>query len=143
MSLLIRKYIATDREEVVKLWTTIFDESTGHNDPGRSIDRKTAACDGLFFVAVAGRALVGTIMAGYDGHRGWLYSLAVAPNFQRQGIGSKLVEKAESALAQLGCPKINLQIRADNLGVTAFYNSLGFENEERISMGKRTIHANS
>ena len=76
-------------------------------------------------------------MAGYDGHRGWLYSLAVAPEARRRGLGSQLVVHAQSALAKLGCQKLNLQVRADNGEVAAFYQSLGFDIEERISMGKR------
>jgi len=81
--------------------------------------------------------VVGSIMAGYDGHRGWLYAAAVLQSHQRQGIGTALVRAAETLLSAMGCTKINLQVRASNTAVTAFYNSLGYEIEERVSMGKR------
>ena len=100
-----------------------------------AIDRKMAASDGLFFVWEA-EGVRGTIMAGYDGHRGWLYSLAVAEDWQNRGIGSALVKHAETALRECGCVKINLQILAGNDGVVEFYRKLGFVTEERISMGR-------
>ena len=132
----IRNYISDDREQVAVLWNETFPNSTGHNEPYSAIDRKFDVDDGLFFVAVADATIVGTVLAGYDGHRGWLYSVAVHNDYRRQGIGSSLVRHAESALAQLGCPKLNLQVRANNASVIAFYQSLGFLSEERISMGK-------
>jgi len=132
----IRNYISDDREQVAVLWNETFPNSTGHNEPNTAIDRKFDADDDLFFVAVANATIIGTILAGYDGHRGWLYSVAVHKDYRRQGVGSSLVRHAESALAQLGCPKLNLQVRANNTSVTAFYQSLGFLPEERISMGK-------
>ena len=92
--------------------------------------------DGLFFVAADAGAIVGTLLAGYDGHRGWLYSLAVTPDRRRCGIATQLVRHAEQALSRLGCPKLNLQVRVDNSEVVAFYESLGFHAEERVSMGK-------
>ncbi|GEM_PF-5155606 len=67
---------------------------------------------------------------------GWLYTVAVSPQYQRQGIGRKLVQQAESALIAMGCPKINLQVRSSNAEVVAFYRRLGYAIEERISMGK-------
>jgi len=132
----IRSYSPTDRAQVVAIWDHVFPGSTGHNDPGESIDRKVASKDGLFFVAADGDTIVGTVLAGYDGHRGWLYSLAVSSDRQRCGIGTKLVRHAEHVLAQRGCPKLNLQVRADNAAVVAFYESLGYQTEERVSMGK-------
>ena len=133
----IRSFQPADRANVIALWETVFPNSTGHNDPASSLDRKVLADDDLFFVALDGESVVGTVIAGYDGHRGWLYSLAVAPSHRRNGIGTLLVRHAENALASLGCPKLNLQVRSDNSGVVAFYNALGFSSEERISMGKR------
>ncbi|WP_047815371.1 GNAT family acetyltransferase [Rhodopirellula islandica] len=136
--MLISKFVAEDRDAVVDLWLTVFPRSTGHNDPGTSIDRKMAADDGLFFVATDEENVAGTVMAGYDGHRGWLYSVAVSPAFRRRGVGTRLIRHAESELARRGCPKVNLQVIADNSEVVAFYRSLGFQVEERISMGKLT-----
>lgn len=127
------------REPVVELWRSTFGYETAHNDPGLAIDKKLAAGDALFFVALAGPQVVGTIMAGYDGHRGWLYSLAVAAAHRQQGIGTQLVAHAERALAAWGCVKINLQILEENSSVVAFYESLGYVVERRINMGKRLI----
>ena len=76
-------------------------------------------------------------MAGYDGHRGWVYYVAVSPRRRRQGIGSALMKEVEARLAQFGCPKLNLQVRATNQEVVAFYQQLGYEVEQRVSMGKR------
>jgi ribosomal protein S18 acetylase RimI-like enzyme len=125
------------RAQVVALWTAVLGYDAAHNKPELTIDKKLAAEDELFFVAVAGQIVAGTVMAGYDGHRGWIYSVAVAPSHQRRGIGSSLVAHAERALIGLGCVKINLQIVDGNEAVTAFYASLGFSIEKRISMGKR------
>ena len=134
--MMVRTYDSADSAQVIALWDAVFPGSTGHNEPNSSIDRKVAADDGLFFVAADGDVILGTVLAGYDGHRGWLYSVAVAPDRRRDGIGSQLIRHAEQALAQLGCPKLNIQVRADNAAVVAFYESLGFQTEERISMGK-------
>lgn len=125
------------REQVVELWKTVFGYETAHNSPNLVIDKKIATGDGLFFVAVADVEIVGTIIAGYDGHRGWIYSVAVHPNHRKQGIGSDLVSHAERALAAKGCMKINLQIMQGNEAVAAFYSSLGYSEEKRVSMGKR------
>jgi ribosomal protein S18 acetylase RimI-like enzyme len=81
--------------------------------------------------------VIGTALAGYDGHRGWLYAMAVSAAHQRKGVGTLLVREAESRLRGLGCGKLNLQVRATNERVVAFYRALGFEVEERVSMGKR------
>jgi ribosomal protein S18 acetylase RimI-like enzyme len=128
---------ANHRAAVMELWGKVFGYDTAHNRPSLAIDKKREVNDGLFFVALDGAKLVGTIMAGYDGHRGWIYSLAVAPSYRRQGVGTLLVWRAEKALADRGCMKINLQILEGNESVAAFYESLGFAVEKRISMGKR------
>jgi ribosomal protein S18 acetylase RimI-like enzyme len=125
------------RPDVIALWHKVFGYETAHNRPGLAIDRKLAVQDGLFFVATRGNALVGTILAGYDGHRGWLYSVAVEPAHRMSGIGTALVVHAERALAARGCMKINLQILACNESVATFYRTLGYVVEPRISMGKR------
>ena len=96
-----------------------------------------AVDDGLFFVALVGEKLAGTVMAGYDGHRGWIYSLAVAPSAQKLGIGSRLVRHTEEKLIELGCLKVNLQIMEGNEQVRSFYEANGYAVEKRVSMGKR------
>ena len=124
------------RSQVIALWQTVFAYETAHNRPALVIDKKLAVQDELFFVAITDKAVVGTIMAGYDGHRGWIYSVAVCPSHRHQGIGSQLVSHAERALISKGAVKINLQIMQGNDAVTAFYESLGYSVEKRISMGK-------
>jgi ribosomal protein S18 acetylase RimI-like enzyme len=127
------------RRQVVALWETVFGYDAPHNEPALVIDRKLAVRDDLFFLALAEGAVVGTVLAGYDGHRGWLYSVAVHPSHRHQGLGRALVSHAERALVDRGCVKINLQIIAGNASVTAFYETLGFAVEERVSMGKRVL----
>ena len=129
------------RQSVIGLWTSVFGYDAPHNDPALAIDKKLQAHDDLFFVAHVVGAVMGTIMAGYDGHRGWMYSLAVSPALRHQGIGSQLVSHAEDALIRKGCVKINLQILEANQDVIAFYTALGYSLEKRISMGKK-LHAN-
>ena len=121
----IRQYAdATDRLQVVELWRNVFGYETAHNEPNLAISKKIAINDGLFFVAVENSAIVGTIMAGYDGHRGRLYSVAVDPGKRLNGLGSSLVIHAEKALADLGCMKINLQLLATNEATAAFLSLL-------------------
>ena len=133
----IRPYTESDEAGVVALWREVFPNAPAHNDPRFDIQRKLSVQPQLFLLAIAGSEIVGTAMAGYDGHRGWVYYVAVSPRFRRQGIGTALMKRAEGGLARLGCPKINLQVRASNEAVVSFYRALGYEVEERISMGKR------
>jgi ribosomal protein S18 acetylase RimI-like enzyme len=134
----IEPYRDRDEEQVVGLWRSCFaaEDLVGRNEPRASIRRKLGVQRELFFVARAAGRIVGTAMAGYDGHRGWIYSLAVHPDQRRRGIGRALLRRAEAALAGLGCPKVNLQVRATNRDVIAFYERCGFIVEERVSMGK-------
>ncbi|KPX08071.1 GNAT family acetyltransferase [Pseudomonas syringae pv. coryli] len=129
------------RLAVIQLWKTVFNDDMPHNRPDLSIDKKRAVDDHLFFVALADDEVAGTLLAGYDGHRGWLYSVAVDPKQRGNGLGTRLVRHAEKALADLGCVKINLQIHTFNESVQAFYRTLGYTPELIISMGKR-IDAN-
>ncbi|AVB26683.1 MULTISPECIES: GNAT family acetyltransferase [Pseudomonas] len=129
------------RLAVIQLWKTVFNDDMPHNRPDLSIDKKLAVDDHLFFVALADDEVVGTLLAGYDGHRGWLYSVAVDPQQRGNGLGTRLVRHAEKSLADLGCVKINLQIHTFNESVQAFYKTLGYTPELIISMGKR-IDAN-
>ncbi len=124
------------REKVTSLWNEVFDYTSPQSKPHVIIDKKSDFEDGLFFVAVDDAEVIGTILAGYDGHRGWLYSLCVAKKYQRKGIGSDLVKYAEAALIKLGCVKINLQIVSLNAEVVNFYKKHGYQAEPRISMGK-------
>ena len=125
------------RDQVVTLWQNEFGYEADHNLPTLVIDKKRAVDDDLFFVAQANDKVVGTVMAGYDGHRGWIYSMAVSPKYRKQGLGSQLLSLAETKLSEIGCIKINLQIMEDNQAVENFYLSNGYHTEIRISMGKR------
>ena len=131
----IRRYHHSDKDSVVALWKQVFSPKKPHNDPARVIDMKIKQDDGLFFVAEEDHQVIGTIIAGFDGHRGWLYSLAVRLQYRRKGVGTLLVYKAITELKKVGCLKVNLQINADNYEVVEFYMKTGFLIEERISMG--------
>lgn len=125
------------REEVIALWKNVFGYEAAHNSPEVVIDKKIQIKDGLFYVAQKDQKVIGTVMAGYDGHRGWIYSIAVHPKYRKQGIGSELLSYAQRKLKDLGCLKINLQIIEGNEGVQKFYLTNGFSIEKRISMGKK------
>jgi ribosomal protein S18 acetylase RimI-like enzyme len=101
-----------------------------------AIRAKLAVQPDLFLVALDGDQVVGSIMAGYDGHRGWLYAVAVLNSHHRRGVGAALVHGAEDRLQSAGCDKINLQVRASNGAVVEFYKRVGYVIEERISIGK-------
>ena len=93
----------------------------------------------LFLVATEEGALVGTVMAGYDGHRGWLYYLASAPERRGEGIARRLVERAEELLREMGCPKVQLMVRPENGGVHDFYAAIGYESFDIWATAKRLI----
>ena len=133
----LRAYDDADEAAVIALWNEGLPDDAPHNDPATAIRNKLAVERDLFFVAVEGGAVVGTVLGGYDGHRGWVYSLAVKPQHRRQGVGSALVHRLEQALAGRGCLKVNLQVRSSNAAVVAFYEKLGYAVEPRVSMGKR------
>jgi ribosomal protein S18 acetylase RimI-like enzyme len=125
------------RQQVVALWNEVFGYEASHNAPDLVIDMKVEFGDGLFFVALDGGNVIGTALAGYDGHRGWIYSMAVSPTYRNKGLGSELLHFAERKLAEAGCLKVNLQIMEGNEAVESFYLSNGYKTEKRISMGKR------
>lgn len=137
-SIRIRAFAEADEPAVIRLW-----DRCGlirpWNDPHKDIARKLGVRRDLFLVAVDAGTIVGTVMVGYDGHRGWINYLAVEPADQKRGLGRALMAAAETLLLREGCPKVNLQIRAGNEGVVAFYRRLGYDVEEMVSMGKRLI----
>lgn len=125
------------RDGVISLWNKVFAYSEERNRPELSLDKKVAVGDSLFWVVLDQERVTGSIMAGYDGHRGWIYSLAVCPEMRQRGHGSALLSCAEQALKKLGCVKINLQVKASNRDVLEFYTKSGFSLEESIlSLGK-------
>ncbi len=132
----IRPYRLTDEAAVVALWRAC-DLLRPWNNPHRDIARKLRVNPEWFLVALQGGQLAGTVMAGYEGHRGWINYLAVAPACRRGGLGRALMAEAERLLRGAGCPKINLQVRAGNAEAVAFYRALGYKIDDAISMGKR------
>jgi ribosomal protein S18 acetylase RimI-like enzyme len=138
MSIAIRAFDLPDTEAVVSLW-----QQTGltrpWNNPYQDIRRKLSVQPELFLVAVDDRTIVGTVMAGYDGHRGWLYYLASTPERRGEGIARKLVAEAEELLTEMGCPKVQLMVRPENGIAQGFYEALGYEPFETWNTGKRLI----
>jgi ribosomal protein S18 acetylase RimI-like enzyme len=132
----IRSYQTSDESAVIDLWHRC-NLVVPQNDPQHDIDMKRKVQPDLFFVGTDGGRIVATVMAGYDGHRGWIYYLAVNPDYQRKQIGRRMMAKAESELQKRGCPKINLQVRTSNQAVISFYERLGFSNDDVIGLGKR------
>ncbi|SIT77580.1 GNAT family acetyltransferase [Microbacterium sp. RU33B] len=134
----IRTFSIGDTEAVVALWHAAG-LTRPWNDPHRDIERKLAVQPELFLVAEADGGVVGSVMAGYDGHRGWLYYLAADPDHRGRGIGRALVAEAEARLLALGCPKVQLMVRPDNAAARGFYEALGYETFETWNTGKRLI----
>jgi ribosomal protein S18 acetylase RimI-like enzyme len=136
VNLEIRPYEPEDQEQVVKLWHDCC-LVVPQNDPHRDIRLKWQVQPELFLVGTIDSKIVASVMAGYEGHRGWLNYLAVSPEHQRQGIGRSMVEAAVLELKEMGCPKVNLQIRRSNTQVVEFYKRLGFTMDDTVSMGQR------
>lgn len=132
----IRSYQDCDELDVVNLWRNVFAYTEPRNDPARALRQKLSHDRDLLLVAVEDGHVIGTAMGGYDGHRGWLYSVAVHAAHRRHGVATALVQQLERLLAERGCPKINLQVFPSNAQAAAFYRTLGYAVEERISMGK-------
>tara|TARA_B100001123_G_scaffold184440_1_gene211055 strand:+ start:59 stop:553 length:495 start_codon:yes stop_codon:yes gene_type:complete len=130
-----RSYSVQDRDQAISLWQRVLPDDQPHNEASRVIDAKLAV-DAMLFIAEDNGTIIASAMAGYDGHRGWLYSVAVDPQHRRKGIGRELVETVVQEVKCIGCIKVNLQVRSTNSQVVEFYESLGFTVEERISMGK-------
>jgi ribosomal protein S18 acetylase RimI-like enzyme len=136
-SLHLREFLTSDELEVTALWREVFPDTPPWNDPAEDIRRKLAVQRDLFLVATEADRVVGTVMAGFDGHRGWVYYLAVSPSIRQHGIGRALMDEAERRLLAYGCSKVNLMVRGTNPAVVPFYESLGYRVEDRIAMGKR------
>ena len=132
----IIKYSSEFQSAIVDLWKKCG-LVVPQNEPVQDIQSKTSFQPDLFFVALLNDKVIGSIMVGYEGHRGWINYLAVLPEHQRHGYGRRLVEKGIEELQTLGCVKVNLQVRKSNVSVIEFYRHLGFKEEDRISMGKR------
>ena len=135
----IRSFEPRDQDAVAALWRAVFPGDPAWNDPAAVIRRKLTVQPDLLLVGERAGVVIATVIGGFDGHRGWIYHLAVAAAERRRGIGRAMMAAVEERLRALGCTKINLQIRRSNAEVVGFYERLGYAVEDRISMGKRVV----
>ncbi len=135
--LIVRPIEPKDYDVVIGIWETCFPHRRDYSKPAADLRRKLAHESDMLLVGTLDDQVVATVMIGYDGHRGWIYYLAVHANHRRQGLGRKMLAAAEIRLQRLGCTKVNLQVLGDNTEVVAFYERMGFVVEQRISLGKR------
>jgi ribosomal protein S18 acetylase RimI-like enzyme len=137
----IRQYNNDDEKDVIELWSKCG-LTASQNNPKLDIERKLKVNPEWFLVGELEGKIVATCVAGYEGHRGWINYLAVAPQYRRIGLATKIMQEAERILRKAGCPKINLQIRTSNAGVMEFYKAIGYDFDDVVSMGKRLEHDN-
>ncbi|SIT33168.1 GNAT family acetyltransferase [Achromobacter sp. MFA1 R4] len=137
-ALAIRPFHPSDETAIIALWHACG-LTRPWNDPRKDVARKLSVQSDLFLVGTVDGVIVATLMGGYDGHRGWINYLAVSPAHRRRNYATALMRAVERKLLAMGCPKINLLIRSENVAVKRFYDSLGFEQDAVISMGKRLI----
>ena len=134
----LRPFFAADESAVVELWQRC-ELTRPWNDPHKDIQRKLTTQPELFLVGELEGGIIATIMAGYDGHRGWVNYLAVAPEHRARGYGRLLMQHIENQLTARGCPKLNIQVRASNKDVLEFYRKIGYAIDDAVSLGKRLI----
>jgi ribosomal protein S18 acetylase RimI-like enzyme len=134
----IRPFERPDEPAVVALWEECG-LTRSWNDPHKDIARKLAVQPELFLVGVIDSAVMATVMAGYEGHRGWVNYLAVAPAFRRRGVARALMQYVEDLLIRRGCPKLSLLVRTSNPEVVDFYRELGYTQDAAVALGKRLI----
>jgi ribosomal protein S18 acetylase RimI-like enzyme len=132
----IRAFQPSDELAVILLWEKC-DLLRPWNDPHKDIRRKLEIQPEMFIVGFSNQELVATAMAGYEGHRGWVNYLAVAPEHQGKGFGRAIMAEAEKLLGRMGCPKLNVQVRGANTAAVEFYRRLGYRIEDVVSLGKR------
>ena len=134
----IRPFNLQDEEGIIELWHKC-NLIRPQNDPKLDIKRKLKADPELFLVGLVAGKIVASVMGGYDGHRGWINYLAVDPEHWRKGLGKQMMLAVEEKIRFKGSPKINLQVRTDNLKVVSFYEAIGYKMDEVVSMGKRFV----
>jgi ribosomal protein S18 acetylase RimI-like enzyme len=139
MQLEIRPFQKTDETAVIALWQAC-ELIRPWNNPEKDIPRKLAVSPELFLVGLRDGKLIAAVMAGYEGHRGWINYLAVHPEHRRSNYGRQMMAAAEKLLHSFGCPKINLQVRSTNRAVIEFYQRIGYSVDEVVSLGKRLEH---
>lgn len=136
--MVIRPYLSADENAVVELWRKC-NLLRSWNDPKQDIKRKLGVGSELFLVGLVDDKVVAAVMGGYEGHRGWVNYLAVDPTYQRRGLGRQIMKAVEEKILAMDCPKINLLIRTDNKVAVKFYEGIGYEMDEVVSMGKRLV----
>jgi ribosomal protein S18 acetylase RimI-like enzyme len=134
----IRIYNAEDEQQIIMLWQEC-NLTTAWNNPKRDIERKMQDSPELFFVGEINGKIIASCMAGYDGHRGWIYYLAVKPDLQRRGAAATIMKYAEQALREIGCPKIDLMVRKTNHKVISFYHTIGYTDDPVVVLSKRLV----
>ncbi|MFM7093899.1 MAG: GNAT family acetyltransferase [Actinomycetota bacterium] len=137
----IRVFVEADTDAVIDLWK-LADLTRPNNNPALDIKRKMNDSPWGFLLAIDGNTIIGSMMVGYDGHRGWINYLACHPNHRRRGVASSLMKEAKKLLLDRGCPKINLQVRSGNESATKFYESIGYAEDNVTSFGLRLIPDN-
>jgi ribosomal protein S18 acetylase RimI-like enzyme len=134
----IRPYQPEDQAAVIELWRKC-NLTRPQNDPKKDIERKLKVQRELFLVGVEDDKVIATAMGGYEGHRGWVHYLGVDPAYRRKGLGHEMMAALEQKLIEIGCPKIALMVRSDNLGVVEFYERIGYTKDPVVELGKRLI----
>lgn len=132
----LRPATAADRDAVIALWHAAG-LTRPWNDPAQDFDLALGNATSAVLLAVDDEAAIGSVMVGFDGHRGWVYYLAVSPDRQGQGTGRMLMQAAERWLRDAGCPKIQLMVRADNAVAKGFYAAIGYDEQPVVTIGRR------
>ena len=141
--LTIRAYQDADQDDLIALYLLAFPHDPPWNDPSDMIACKTVIdAEGLLVGVLEGKVMA-SVMAGYDGHRGWINCLAVHPDHRGQDFGAAMIDAAIDLMTERGAVKVNLQIRGDNTSLKRYYEAQGFEAEDRISMGLLTRRGQS
>jgi len=135
MTIAIRSAFETDEAAVTALWH-VCNLTAPYNDPATDFHFARSRPGSDILVAAEGDEIIGSVMVGHDGHRGWLYYVAVAPQHQKKGIGRALVKAAERWLSDRGVPKVHLMVRETNTQVVEFYAHMGYDPMPRVNMQK-------
>ena len=134
----IQKYSPEYEKEVIDMWVKCS-LTRPWNNPQLDIERTLKVYPETFLVGMIDDTIVATVIGGYDGHCGWVYYLGVLPEYRRRGYGRMMMEAVTEKLLEIGCPKINIQVRGDNKEAIGFYESIDYFHEDRISMAKWLI----
>lgn len=139
--MIIREFNNADKDSIIQLWKECG-LVVPWNNPELDIERKLNENSEEILVGIIDKIIVASAIVGYDGHRGWVYYLAVHPNYQRRGFGEQIMQFAEKHLLKVGCPKINIMVRKSNLDVISFYEAIGYKLENVVTLGKRLLPDN-